>query len=323
MPNSSTAVDLSHVVIRASAGTGKTFQLTNRFLKLLLTGVAPDQVLATTFTRKAAGEIQDRVIVRLAEAALGRSEREGLASAIGFPRLSEEQCRGTLHQVLRNLHRLRIGTLDSFFGQLSRAFSTEIGLPPSWRVVDPVEEATLRDAAIRGVLGREQTADLVSLTQLLTQGEASRGVSELVRATVDSLHELYLDACDDAWEQIPQPKPLDDMELQTALGRLRDLTVKSKSLTVPAPRTSSGLNGETGSVLLRKGSPRSCWRERRLTCASRSRTSCARAPSAAGAGSRPAPQPDRLTDAGATNCCESTTSIRSLRTRQRRCDLAT
>lgn len=58
-------------VIRASAGTGKTFQLSNRFIGLAARQ-APDNILATTFTRKAAGEILDRVLVRLAEAARSR-----------------------------------------------------------------------------------------------------------------------------------------------------------------------------------------------------------------------------------------------------------
>ena len=49
-----------HLVIRASAGTGKTFQLSNRYLELLAAGVPGDQILASTFTRKAAGEILDR-----------------------------------------------------------------------------------------------------------------------------------------------------------------------------------------------------------------------------------------------------------------------
>ena len=58
-----------HTVIRASAGSGKTFQLTNRYLGLLLDGVPPEKILAVTFTRKAAGEILDRILLRLAEAA--------------------------------------------------------------------------------------------------------------------------------------------------------------------------------------------------------------------------------------------------------------
>ena len=59
----------AHQLIRASAGSGKTFQLTNRYLALLAAGVDPGAILATTFTRKAAGEILDRVLVRLALAA--------------------------------------------------------------------------------------------------------------------------------------------------------------------------------------------------------------------------------------------------------------
>ena len=44
-------------LIRASAGTGKTFQLTNQYLRLILGNKQFDSILATTFTRKAAGEI--------------------------------------------------------------------------------------------------------------------------------------------------------------------------------------------------------------------------------------------------------------------------
>ncbi|HOP78260.1 MAG TPA: UvrD-helicase domain-containing protein, partial [Thermogutta sp.] len=51
-----------NVVIRASAGAGKTFQLTNRFLWLLARGERLDSILATTFSREAAGEILDRIL---------------------------------------------------------------------------------------------------------------------------------------------------------------------------------------------------------------------------------------------------------------------
>ena len=50
--------EFSHIVIRASAGTGKTFQLSNRYLQLIEAGVSPEEILATTFTRQAAAEIK-------------------------------------------------------------------------------------------------------------------------------------------------------------------------------------------------------------------------------------------------------------------------
>ena len=54
-----------HQLILASAGTGKTYNLVVHFVGLLLRDVSPEKILATTFTRKAAGEILDRVLEHL------------------------------------------------------------------------------------------------------------------------------------------------------------------------------------------------------------------------------------------------------------------
>src|SRR5689334_24855581 len=99
-----------NVVIRASAGTGKTYQLALRFIKLLAAGQRPDEILATTFTRKAAGEILDRVLGWLATASRDETERAKLAAAIGDDSLTQHRCRELLIATLRRLHTLRVGT---------------------------------------------------------------------------------------------------------------------------------------------------------------------------------------------------------------------
>ena len=55
----------SSATVSASAGTGKTWLLVSRIIRILLAGARPDAILAITFTRKAAAEMQSRLASRL------------------------------------------------------------------------------------------------------------------------------------------------------------------------------------------------------------------------------------------------------------------
>lgn len=215
--------DHANVIIRASAGTGKTFQLTNRYLSLAHADAPIDEILASTFTRKAAAEILDRVIVRLAKAALDRDAREDLAKNLGGPTLTEDECRQLLTEMIQQLHRLRVGTLDSFFVQLAGSFSLEIGLPPGWRIIDELEDAQLRSEAIAEVLHDRESGDISRLMNLVAQGAADRSVSQAVRETVNNLYGLYLAAPADAWTTITPPPALSTDALDETIRELRDL----------------------------------------------------------------------------------------------------
>ena len=136
------------LVIKASAGTGKTYQLSSRFLKLLAAGETPDRILATTFTRKAAAEIQERVFLRLAKRALAEIAGQA-ASPEEQAVFGNTSASALLGALLKQQHRLKICTLDSFFSSIAKNFALELGLKPQWSIRSEPEEVELVRQAIQ------------------------------------------------------------------------------------------------------------------------------------------------------------------------------
>jgi len=229
-----------HLVIRASAGTGKTHQLATRFIGLLAAGSRPDQILATTFTRKAAGEILDRVLYRLAEAASDDAPRRQLAKEIQRP-LTRDDCRQLLVVTVRQLHRLHVGTLDSYFIRVATNFGQELGLPPGWAIGDELADSLLREEAIEQLLAAGRSADLLTLVHSLAKGTTQRSISRLVHDTVSGLFEVFREATPEAWEALQQPAGLRPEELEQAIAAVGKLDLPDvKDLKV------GGLQGGLG-----------------------------------------------------------------------------
>ncbi len=134
----------------ASAGSGKTFALSARYVSLLFMGESPRNILAATFTNKAASEMRMRVIQSLkgftrqengafADAVI---EQTGLDRATLFAKQPE-----VLERFLRSSN--YIVTLDSFFSSILRSASLELGLEPDFiareKGSDEVEDSFLRE----------------------------------------------------------------------------------------------------------------------------------------------------------------------------------
>lgn len=207
---------VDNLLIRASAGTGKTYQLTSRYLRLLLLGAPAESILATTFTRKAAGEILDRIVKWLGEAAIKEEALRDLAQAVDLPNVTQEECRDKLSLLTRQMHRLRIYTIDAFFMQMAMSFSLELGMTPGWDVLEEggPESNRLRNEAIAGVLRSESLEDLLVLVhQLSPKGENKRSLDKMLTDRVGDAYRLFLDSTPDAWDRLKVPAPLSDDEL--------------------------------------------------------------------------------------------------------------
>jgi ATP-dependent exoDNAse (exonuclease V) beta subunit len=115
-----TALDVGRsFIVQAPAGSGKTTVLTQRYLRLLTTVEEPEQVLAITFTRKAAGEMRERVQKALDGALLARSDadRVTLELAAQVRRHAAARSWGLEESAAR----LRIQTIDAFNAYLANA----------------------------------------------------------------------------------------------------------------------------------------------------------------------------------------------------------
>ena len=120
--------------LQASAGAGKTYQLTIRFLSLLA-GMRPSaealrQIVAITFTNRAAAEMKERIILALKQSALGEAEGRRLSHETG---LQAPEAAAWLDTILAQFSDFHVRTIDSLVYTLLRAFRWRWGCGPRLR----------------------------------------------------------------------------------------------------------------------------------------------------------------------------------------------
>ncbi|HET7218093.1 MAG TPA: UvrD-helicase domain-containing protein, partial [Vicinamibacterales bacterium] len=121
----------NNVVLEASAGTGKTSVLVSRYVNLLKAGIDPANILAITFTRKAAAEMRERILHEL-RAAAARSELD----------------RARWVELRDRLGDIAISTIDAFCLSLLREFPLEADLDPGFEMADETEVPRLIEEAL-------------------------------------------------------------------------------------------------------------------------------------------------------------------------------
>jgi ATP-dependent helicase/nuclease subunit A len=157
-----------NVALEASAGTGKTRVLVDRYVNLLRAGVDPSNILAMTFTRKAAAEMRERILTTLRDAA----SRGEIAPA-------------RWRELRDRTDDIAISTIDAFCLSLLREFPLEADLDPGFDVADETEVPRLVDESLdralrvcRSLAGEDEHIALVFAQ--LGDRRARRGLAALL-----------------------------------------------------------------------------------------------------------------------------------------------
>ncbi len=132
-------------IVQAPAGSGKTELLTQRYLRLLTTVEQPEQILAITFTRKAASEMRNRILQSLTRArATVRPDKEHEAQNWDLAQAALRVDQQRSWQLESHPSRLRIQTIDSLNASLARRLPMLAGMGASMEIAQdtlPIYEA--------------------------------------------------------------------------------------------------------------------------------------------------------------------------------------
>jgi ATP-dependent exoDNAse (exonuclease V) beta subunit len=248
-------------IYSASAGSGKTYQLTKEYLKLALGYPQPadptgersfnpsyfKNILAITFTNDAAGEMKERIVGALRRFAQDADDKPDalltevaaelaqeaqlppqLRTAAEWQREVRQRARATFKLVLYHYADFGVSTIDSFVQRIVLAFTRELGLPATFEV-ELDTDSVLRSAvaALLDKVNRDPQSKLLSQTladYALGQAEEGRSWNRLPEELLNFGRNLFSESVHEAVAQLGQKTMADFRALdQDIRARLRDL----------------------------------------------------------------------------------------------------
>ncbi len=159
--------DKGDILVSASAGSGKTYVMIQRLIRLILDGKADiNEVLAVTFTKLAASEMKEKLIAAVTEKINTEKDPEKAAR---------------LRKQLADIPGASISTFHSFCADLMRSYFYEIGLDAAFAVAEETDAKIIADRAVREVFAERYAAKDPELLYLLSVYASKRRDDELMK----------------------------------------------------------------------------------------------------------------------------------------------
>jgi ATP-dependent helicase/nuclease subunit A len=186
------------VLVEACAGSGKTWLLVSRLLRLLLSGAKPEELLAITFTRKAAQEMRERLLLLLHELALASDAKivellheRGLSESEAHEKIT--LARALYARVLSSPQALAVDTFHSWFMRLLQIAPLSSGVPHGFSLAENATE--LRDEAwlrVMQSLNDPSKADLRAALMTVYEIAGDWSGKDMIDAFVDRRAEWWV-----------------------------------------------------------------------------------------------------------------------------------
>jgi ATP-dependent exoDNAse (exonuclease V) beta subunit len=206
-------------IVQAPAGSGKTGLLTQRFLRLLCTVEQPEEILAITFTRKAAAEMRNRILEALGAARSAAPTDDWERQTWALARAALDHAEKMDWHLLANPQRLRLRTIDSLCQNLARQMPLRSGFGEPPQITEDARPL-YRAAASSVLAGLQEDAGLGDALSVLL-GELDNNV--------DGVHRLLAEMLErrDQWlpvlEKTNARAEVEGALRQVVEGHLRDL----------------------------------------------------------------------------------------------------
>ena len=177
-------------IYKASAGSGKTFQLVVEYIKLLLSN--PNNyrhILAVTFTNKATNEMKSRILEQLNLLA-NNQQSDYLEHLTDYETFTEnfvrERAKLVLKNILHDYNRFSVSTIDSFTQRTIKAFNRELGISPNF-ALELDSEMILAEATDRLLTKIDSDKKLLKWLRDFSREQIEENNSQRIEENIKSL----------------------------------------------------------------------------------------------------------------------------------------